>query len=195
MTKEKNQISKLVIGALALVLLFFVLRFGAAFRFVFVSALIVFALAFGFFYLLNRWKQSRKFRLYKNSPEGKAEQRISYCKAEIEKIENELAQIQNDLEELRKDLSKAKSTRNKEKSKELIKGFEAEIAIRQAKIRFLQRAIDRMEEMLNRHRLSQNLEAKTNKLKQLQEDHFEDLAEMESLRSDLEMDEDEWRRE
>lgn len=155
-----------------------------AYRFMFLILLLLAALAMGTYSIYN-WRQRKK---HLSSPEGKAETRIKICQQEIQKIEQELYDIEKELAELRQDVLKAQSPADKAQAEQLIQGFESERNIRKAKILFLNTAVHKLQAMLDKRRLKQELEDKQEKLQALQEGHYEDIAELEALRSDLEMD-------
>ena len=159
-------------------------RFAMAYRFMFLILLVIAGLALAAYSIYN-WRQRKK---HLASPEGKAEMRIQICQQEIEKIEQELIGVEKELAELRQDLLKAQSPTDKAKAEKLIKGFESERNIRKAKILFLNTAVHKLQAMLQKRQLKQELEDKQEKLQALQEGHYEDIAELEALRSDLEMD-------
>ena len=180
--------SKILLTTILLIFGVVFLRFGRAVPFLFLITIFLLAFAFGFGRLINWWRESRDQERYRKSPEGRAEYRINDCKLEIGKIKQEIRQIEKDIQDLENSLSEADLDQHKEKSKALIKGFRKEIEIRQAKIKFLESAINRMEQLLQRYRLKISIQSKEDKLKKLQENHFEDIAQLENLKSDVELD-------
>jgi len=73
-------------------------------------------------------------------------------------------------------------------SETLIRGFEKELDLRLAKLEFYKTCRAKLHNIQYNKDLADDLKRKKDKLQQLQEDHFEDLAEMERLRSDMEYD-------
>ena len=188
MKKKENQSGQLLTW-LALVLFGIVLiRFGFVFRFnILLSLFLVGSIAFGV-YLFKKWQRYKADQSLKNQPEGKVKERIEYCKMQIQKINSELSTIRKDVKELQQNLQNSNDPQNTEEGQQLLKAFEAELELREAKRTFFESCIVKLNRLLNKYLIGQQLAAKKNKLQELREEHYEDLAEMEALRSDVEMD-------
>ncbi|MCP3928363.1 MAG: hypothetical protein GY705_04610 [Bacteroidetes bacterium] len=76
----------------------------------------------------------------------------------------------------------------REKTERLIEGFKKELDLRETKINFYETCIHKLKGLLNGQILSKELKEKQKKLKLLREDHQEDMAKMEEMKSDMEFD-------
>lgn len=183
--------SILDIDPLRLLLIFFgVLILGFIFRpvaFLFFMSLLILAFFGGIFYIVKHFYDARKAEEYKNSMEGSIKQNLVLCTEQIAKNEAELEEIEFNILELREKLDD-KSAINENtimESEMLISGFERELDLRNAKLDFYRICKDKIKNIQTNQKLSVEIAKKKEKLKQLQEEHFDDLAEMERLRSDM----------
>lgn len=116
---------------------------------------------------------------------------IDQCKLAIQSNKTQLSQIDQEIEELneqangQEELSRA----NEYEASRLIEGFEREKDLRRTKINFLKTCIKKLQKLRHNRALSLSLIEKAKKLQKLKEDQYEELAELESLRSDIEMSE------
>jgi chromosome segregation ATPase len=190
MNKEQNKGLQWWHVALIAVLLFFSFRFLAAFRFVIFGVFFAVILIFGLYHLrdtITGWRRERAFR---KSPEGKVQTRIDYCRAEIEKNRTEMEEIRQNIKDLeeKSDQRNNVSAQARKESQELIREFRSELHLREAKLAFYQSAVRKLDSLMHNYLLNRELEQKKEKLKLLKEDHYEDLARLEELKSDMEMD-------
>lgn len=188
MEKKKNQRTPLFLIFFVSIILIVLIRTGILFRFKVLLPLVLAGFVAALWFLFKQWQTSNRKKARKNTPEGKIEERIEYCHTQIEKIDRELSTIQKDIEDLKQNLRSTNDTQNSAEGQQLLKAFNAELELRQAKRTFFKSCISKLEKLLHNYRISKNIAAKKNKLKALQEEHYEDLANMEALRSDVEMD-------
>ncbi|MCB0706339.1 MAG: hypothetical protein KDC34_13565 [Saprospiraceae bacterium] len=186
MSKEApkiNWILYLIIGLVVSVVLF---RLLIMLRFAFIPILAVGAI-YGVFYLI---RQRRRQKAYEASIEGQIDRKLEFCRKMVDQNRKELSDIQYNSRELQAQLND-EADLNKETWKELKRlsdGFAAEHKLRQTKIDFFQACITKLERLKKNHEVARDLEIRQSKLKELREGQLEALAEMESLRSDLEYD-------
>ncbi|HMQ63967.1 MAG TPA: hypothetical protein PKE06_25000 [Flavilitoribacter sp.] len=134
-------------------------------------------------------RQVRKQRTFEKSPSGQIVRRIQYCVRQVEKNEQELKDAQKQIEELQTELRKRETSPGQRKETEkLIAAFQDEVRLREAKISFFDSAIRKLEDLAHHHHLSAAIEEKKQKLRKMRESHFDEIAEMEELRSEVETD-------
>lgn len=167
----------------------FIFRFAGPARFLILTLLILAALGFALYFAWNFWGQLKQQKQKKQSMEGLIQEKLVYCTEQLVKNEEEAQKIKESLQELRSELRIAEGL-NKSKSSEverLIAGFESELKLRYAKIDFFKAAAKKLKKIEQTKLLDESLSEKEEELKQLKEGHYEDLADMEALRSDVEM--------
>ena len=175
----------LLLAALAAVVLF---RFLMVFRFLFVVLLIVSLAIFVPYLLWRLWQNRQLKRSYQSSTEGQIRERQRYCTEQINKIEEEKEEILSSIQNLEKQLKEVDDiiVTNREETKDLIKRFYSELELRKAKLAFFETCRFKLEKLLHNHLLTNELDTQKEKLRQLQEDHYEDLAKMEELKTEVE---------
>ncbi|MCB0661571.1 MAG: hypothetical protein KDC24_02435 [Saprospiraceae bacterium] len=172
-----------VIGAMALG--FFMIRFVPVGRFLLIALLVLVPIAGLMYFIFQRFSGNTSNT--KGQEQTALSDRIKQCNTSIEQLNKELKAIDNSLEELEKellqtaDLPKATVA----KTQALITSFKEEKELRLAKIRFYVACREKLEMLHRNHTLTRSLQSKMEQLKQLKESHYEELAEMESLRSDV----------
>lgn len=180
-----------------LYLLLFVALFVVGFRFLLrlhflvVTALIIAGVGFLGYFIWSYLRNIQAKKAFARSPEGVIEGRIIYCEKQIESNEKEITEIWKNVTDLKKQIGASSeiTSENRTESENLIKAFQSEIGLRQAKIKFFSSCIQKLKTLLKNLRFVQSLESKKEQLKQLRENHYEDLADMENLKMDLEWDE------
>jgi len=176
-----------LIGLIVLILL---MRFFPVFRFILgILAIVgIVGLVGGsvWYFVTKRQREKR----YAASTEGQISLRIDYCEGEIEKQEKEIAEIDENIQELEEQLGGGNeiAPQNRKESESLIQAFRSQLDLRRSKVIFYQACIRKLEILLHNQRLASDLEIKKKKLEKLRENNFEELAKLESLRSDVEMD-------
>lgn len=187
---DQNSNNNRVIGAALIFLLFvFLLRFmGRLFPFV-LGTMLVLGIGAGAFFLWSFLQKRRRKKARCTTVEGMSEERIEFCREQIRKNEEEAEQIRKSIRELKAQASSGEglATKAREDAIRLIRAFESELRLRQSKISFFETALQKLEALQRNRRLSQSISDKELELKRLKEGHYEDLASMEELRSDVEM--------
>ena len=187
---DKNNSDNWIIRAALIFLLFvFLLRFmGRLFPFI-LGTLLVLAIGGGAFFLWDYLRKRRQARIRRTTVEGMSEERIEFCRGQIEKNQEEARQIRKSIKELKTQMATGEGLADKtrEDGIRLIREFESELKLRQSKVSFFETALHKLEALQRNRLLTQSISAKELELKRLKEGHYEDLANMEELRSDVEM--------
>ena len=190
-TKNKNESGNAV---LAYLLVFFgVLIVGFMARsvaFIFFMLVAVALFICSVFYLISHFQKEKEKKKFSSSVEGTILENILLCESQIFKNEKESDEIEQNISEIRDKLNSSVSIHEAsiKESEILIKGFERELDLRLAKLEFYKTCKEKLHNIQYNKDLADDLKLKKDKLQELQEDHFEDLAEMERLRSDMEYD-------
>ncbi|MEM9836557.1 MAG: hypothetical protein AAF828_08650 [Bacteroidota bacterium] len=117
-------------------------------------------------------------------------QRIQQCQRKRDAFRTEAETIRQSYTELQRELEQAKSATPtaQKKGQQLLKELAEEQALRLSKAQFFDSSIAQLEGMLSQHRLHETLLAKEAQLDRLREKNFEDVADMENVRYQLEQD-------
>lgn len=186
MRNSKNRIDIVPFIAMLsiLVLMGFVFR---RFAFVFFMTVLMAMLIGGVYFFIKYWRDQRENRAFENSLEGTISKNLEFCEDQIIKNEQEMIEIQDNIIELKNSLDDKMETNESAmyESEMLIKGFERELSLRKSKLEFYKICKEKIKNIQYNQQLAQKLADKKERLKQLQEDHFEDLAEMERLKSNM----------
>jgi uncharacterized protein HemX len=177
---------KIILGV---ILLLFLFRLAGRLAFLLLIGLMIAGLGVGLYTLWNYYQNRRKAQKRALTVEGKAEVKIQHCDEQIEKNEKEAEQVKKSLIDLRKQMSEAESLseRKQAEATRLIGAFESELKLRQAKIAFFRAAREKLVQIQRSKMLDETISSKEEELRLLKEGHYEDLADMEALRSDMEM--------
>lgn len=165
------------------------LRFLVAFRFLLIPLLALTVLVLGGYWLWKYVREKRVKRAYLESVEGMIETRLMQCEHQIEYNRAQVDDIQSSIAELQRKLDSAQdlSPGILQETKELIKSFREELQLRESKLSFFETCRTKLERMLRHHELSKDIETKKEKLRALRESNYDDLAQMEELRANVEM--------
>ena len=165
-------------------------RFMMAFGRMFLVLVAVGVFGAGVYYLVRHLRARWSKRQYAKTTEGIIESRVDRCLLEIKDNKEAIAEIQRNISELEEKLAKATQATEDSKNytRKLIQDFQAELELRHAKINFLETCIRKLQIVLHNFELSKAFAQKKNELKLLREKNFEDIADLEELRSDIEYD-------
>jgi hypothetical protein len=186
MDKTLGRILLIIAG----VLLFLALtRMLWAFRVALVGAVVVIAgyLIYSLYMGLSDAQQAKKRA---NSLAGQIEGRLAYCREQLAESQQEIDRIQGHIREIQGYQSEdtALGEKNTEEQRQLLRGFQSELKLRHAKASFYRRCIQKLEHMLHNQEVAENLASKKEELRRLQEERYEDIADLEELKSTIEMD-------
>lgn len=166
-----------------------VLRILAPFRFLLIIVLVLSAIIALVYFSLQHQLNRRKQKAFEQSTEGQIQNRLDYCQEQIRKNQAELLEVEKGIEELSAQSRPESGVApyNREEVQKLVRSFELEKALRKAKLAFYEAAKDKLSKILVNYQFAQTVSDKKEQLKKLKENHYEDLAEMEALRMDMEM--------
>ncbi|MEM1319485.1 MAG: hypothetical protein AAGG75_04470 [Bacteroidota bacterium] len=184
--KQKGDLAQFYIIAFLLGFfgLLFLLRINPPF-FTFILALFLFA---GLsIYLFRFYSNIRYQRAYEKTTEGMIEGKLTDCQEQINRNESEIEDIQKSISEIemRREHSREINPKTLEESERLIQAFEQEMQLREAKITFYRSCYHKLLMLRDNHNMVKELAEKQEQLKKLQEGHYEELANMEALKTNL----------
>ncbi len=141
-----------------------------------------------FIYIGIQKKKAEKYRTTTN--DGRMVAYVEECEEQIKQNKSEVDKINKDIAELKATLNTQFEIAPEKKieSEKLIADFENEVKLREAKIEFFKTCKEKLNTLLYNHKLSKTLADKKEELEKLKEQHFEDIAPMEALASDIEHD-------
>lgn len=184
--QSSNRIPVWIIVAAALVLLF-LFRFPPL-RFLIMITLAIAGMIVGAYVLWQYMSKRRAAKAFRQTEEGMVAERIDYCEEQIERNKQELKEILQNIEELKQEVGRQEiSLRNRQESERLIKAFTSEADLRRQKISFFELAVGKLRRLLHNHQLTRSIAEKRERLESLKENHYEDLASLEELKTELEM--------
>lgn len=139
--------------------------------------------------LVNYWLDPDRKKKSKDTLEGEIEQRLAYCKEQWKANQQELESIEGHIEEITDlDPERGLGEKNLSDRKRLLEGFQRELDLREAKAAFFSSAIEKLEKLSHNQRVAKQLEEKRRELEALQENHYEELAELEEIKTQTELD-------
>ena len=150
---------------------------------VFIGALLI----CGTIYLFKMGMDARQEKAFEKSTEGYVYKHMRQCKSQIDKNKQEVAEIEQNIDDLRAKINPKleMSEQTQKETDRILAAFHQELQLRHAKIEFYKTCLKKLNTIDYNHKMSQELAAKQQKLNELQEDHYEEIAQMESLKSDV----------
>ncbi len=184
--KQNNQ-NWYLLAFLVVIFLFVAIRFRPLFYIVIIIGGVAIALGFLYFIFKFLWKLRIK-NLREQSLEGSLERQFEQSREQILKNKNEIIEIQKAIDDLEHSLDNKLELleKNRKKSKKILAGFYKELELRKAKIDFYETCQTKLDTLQYNHNFSKELTSKQKKLNEFQEDHFNDITDMESFKKDLE---------
>ncbi len=166
------------------------MRFVFVFRWIILSGFVLIAGYFGIFYLWKFVQKNRREKAFRTSTEGIVKHRLSHCSSQINHNKKEMLEIQKNIAELEARLGASIEVpaSTKKETHRLIGAFQNELKLRESKISFFEICVEKLNTLLNNYQLTQELVEKQQKLKQLQEHHYDEIADLEELKSNIEYD-------
>lgn len=186
MSKQEIDGQKWIFIFLGVFLLLFLSR--VLFRFIWV--LLLAGLAFGIYFGIKALMRRYRDKQFQKTTEGQIHARLLYCREQIQRNKEESQEVEQSIQDLEEKLNQniELNPQSKDETNRLIEAFESELKLRKTKIAFFQTCEFKLQQMLNNFGYTKSLDAQKEKLRKLQENHFEDLAQMEELKSGVEMD-------
>ncbi len=148
------------------------------------------ALAIGIiYYLLKNSSDKKEAARYARTTEGRVAQRLENCKKELAIHQREIADIRQDIFELQQSLQSPNlNPETRRESDRLLMDFKTELNLRKTKVEFYETCQQKLTTLLDNQKMSSQLADKRKKLNQLRERNYEDLAQMEGMKSEMEDD-------
>lgn len=166
------------------------LRFAVAIRVLFLPLAGAVLLALGGYAGFKYFWKKQQEKKFRGSVEGMIQTRLDECDAQIDYNSREIAEIEENITELKQKLNVGMELplRLREETEELIQSFQAQLQLRASKLAFFQTCKTKLQHLLHQHELTKTLESKKEKLRQMQESNFEEIATIEELKSNVEYD-------
>jgi len=141
------------------------------------------------FYFLKSRSDQKEADRYANTTEGRVAKRLENCKKELAVHLKEVYEIQQEITELRQSLkSPSLNPETRKESERLLKDFKTELSLRKTKVEFYETCQQKLSTLLDNQKMTTKLADKRKKLNQLRERNYEDLAQMEGMKSEMEDD-------
>ncbi|MEL7247578.1 MAG: hypothetical protein AAFO03_04145 [Bacteroidota bacterium] len=179
------------IGVVVLFATLMLIRVLPAFRFVLLIILVSLLVYIMVYLLRSAKKEKEEARAYAASLPGQIKSRIKQCEEQLERLRNEVKKIGDSMKDLERKLRKGTDVpaAMQQKTESVLQGFRQELDLRQSKISFYQQCINKLQKILRQHELLAAVEQKKEELDTLREQHYEEIADMEQLRWDVEREE------
>ena len=172
-----------------LVIVFF-MPFLGPLRFLLGVLMAILLAGFFFFILRSTYLNKKEEKAFQNTVEGRAVNQLDRIQELAEKNYQEAKEIQQSIQALRKNLSHPEqlTPTNRIETQKLLDAYLQEKKLRDTKSAFFKASIQKLNHMVKNQQVSRELEAKKSKLLELQEEQYEELAELENIRYDIETD-------
>ena len=183
---DDKLVSKFIIGILAFSLILILVRF----RFQGIILLLLIALVAGLYFGIKHLVRRRNDRKFAQTTEGQIQEKLNFCNQELEKHRIAAASIIENINDIKSSLETSTnlSERVVNDSRKLVQKFESALQLRNSKITFFETCIRKLENLLHNHLQAKALLEKEEQLRALQEEDLNDIAKMEEIRSNIEMD-------
>ena len=153
----------------------------------FLIILIAALLIGSFYYMFEVKKNEKEADRYAKTTEGRVAQRLENCKKELAIQQKEINDIKKDIFELQSSLkSKNLNDETRRESNRLLLDFKTELDLRNTKVEFYETCQQKLTTLLDNQKMTSKLADKRKKLNQLRERSYEDLAQMEGMKSEME---------
>lgn len=177
-------ILKSVVAALALLV---ISRFFPPLRFLLLGGLLLASFACTVYVVYYYFQERKEQRQRAESTQGQIEKWMARCEEQLERFNREVAGIEQSIDQLQEQL---RITSNPDESTRLetnrvLEGLRREIELRHAKQHFFKECQERLDALLQNIRLQEELNQKKQQLRDLQDQQYDDLAEMEEIRWNL----------
>ncbi|GJM32890.1 MAG: hypothetical protein DHS20C18_18910 [Saprospiraceae bacterium] len=184
--RDSSKLLGIVIGLLSLFLL---LRLLPLMKFLWLPITIVVFL-FLVWWVYRYWQLRKARQLFDKTTEGQIRKRLKYSQIQLQRNQEAIKEIEVNLKDLEEKLANDRDLipKNQAESERIVAGFRSELKLRYTRTAFFQTCIRKLNRLLKNHEWSRQLAEKQKELKALRENNYEELAQMEELRSEVEMD-------
>ena len=119
---------------------------------------------------------------------GQIKARLDNCEVQIQRLKEEAKKIRRSMKELEQQLKADGDVPDsmRAKTESVLMGFRQELQLRQTKISFYQQCSEKLEKVLRHHELLAAVEQKKEELESLRQQHYDEIADMEQLRLEVE---------
>ncbi len=183
---NKQSVLKSVILSLALVFLLVLAAIVARPLFLVICVVLVFVYIFKYSSWLR--DEEKETRVSESPALRDIRQSIDECAEQLEKLESDIVSINEEITDMELQLAMSDNLRPEAivEGRILISRFEEQLALRKTKITFYRTCQQKLSNLEANHLMAKKLEEKQRKLQELQENQYEELASMESLKTILE---------
>ena len=177
----------IVVGVILVLLL---MRIPVLARFmVYIAALALLGLLV---YGLVQWWRLRRVRraeeAFRRTREGRLVETVEECDLLMDRNRHEMEEIQRSIDDLREKVKLPGITdKQREESEGILQAFASELDLRRTKAVFFERCREKLRALRQHILLERELENKKDFLRRLRENNFEDLAQYEGIKSELEL--------
>lgn len=179
---------RLVYIIIAFVLSLFLIRFLPFLRYAIFIFLGLALVGIPIYWLYQRNRRRKEEKAFAASVEGRAQIQLERIQDLAEKNKEELMQISKSIRDIQDQEKEKLSPSNRAELKRLLADYEKEKVLRLTKRQFFKASIEKLETILNNKRLAEDLAKKKEELDAMREEQFEELAELENIKYDIESD-------
>ncbi len=177
---------------LGIVLFFLLIRIPPLFALMrsVLPVLVVAGLIYLGYRLLQYGRAQARRRAYERTTQGRIHRKLEQFRKSLQDNEAEMQEIRANIQELEQKVASTTgiSDNYRRESGVLLAAFRSEHKLRQEKARFYESGVRKLQSLLNNLQLAEEIETKKERLRELRENHYEELARLEEMKSDLELD-------
>jgi len=191
MSKKINEGEQgLIFTAIILISFFVLIGPARGLIWILLPALLVGVIAALLFFIFRSMMAAKAKKAFAKTIEGKIQIDVEKCREQLIKNKTEITEIEENIKDIKSKLQDASdlNTMTKKESERIIKGFEIELKVRREKTSFYQSCLEKLQTILSNHELAKDLESKEEKLRKFQENNYDDISEMEALKTELSLD-------
>ncbi len=181
---ENKSALQLILAIIGAVFAFVLLRFPFPANMI---ALFILIVAITAYYSYNEYLERKAKTEFANSLVGQMNEKRLDCQLKISQLQKEISLIQGNIDDLQAKLNanpQATPAAIVETNK-LMAGFQEEKKLRQSKISFYELALNKFNQIIKNHQLTEDLKLKREKLEALMENNVEEVADMEGVKTFL----------
>lgn len=192
MNSMVRTLERFLLLACAVSLLILLLRLSLVYRWLLPFVLLITGLGMLISTGINRWRGMAKARKIRRSPAGQVAEQIEECQQRMEKNAEELEEIRQHLADLSGNLKygETDNAKARQEAQQLMDAFRRELGIREAKSAFFATCLEKLEKLQRHHQLTRLLAEKRKRLEILRESEYQDIAELETIKSAIELEQD-----
>lgn len=191
MNQEQNNIGGTLLAAILIVM--GIILAGMLMRvhpLGFVVVLLLALIIGSIFYFVKSKSDKKRQAAHEKTTSGRIALRLKNCEAELQQHYQEIKEIKQEMSELKQSLVTKKhlSDDTRRETKRLLEDFQIELDLRQSKVDFYETCQTKLITLHNNQDMTNQLAQKRKKLNRFRERHYDDLAQMEGMKSEMEDD-------